>query len=83
MVSPGTKSVIDRAKRIYPEQLQAVLEPQHRNRFVAIEPDSGEYILGDTFDVAVKSARAKHPTRLSHTTRKGHRAVLRMGGTQR
>ena len=79
MVSADTRSVIERAKRIYAEQLRAVLEPQHLNRFVAIEPESGEYFLGDTFDEAVKSARAKHPSRLSHTIRIGHRAAFHMG----
>jgi hypothetical protein len=83
MVSADTKSVIERAKRIYAEQLQAVLEPQHQNRFVAIEPESGEYFLGDTFDEAVKSAKAKHPSRLSHTIRIGHRAAFHIGGTQK
>lgn len=83
MVSADTKAIIERAKRIYAEQLQAVLEPQHRNRFVAIEPESGEYFLGDTFDAAVKSARAKHPSRLSHTIRIGHRAAFHLGGMQR
>ena len=83
MVSADTKSVIERAKRIYAEQLRAVLEPLHLNRFVAIEPESGEYFLGDTFDEAVKSARAKHPSRLSHVIRIGHRAAFHMGGFQR
>lgn len=79
MVSADTKSVIERAKRIYAEQLQPALELQHRDRFVAIEPESGDYFLGDTFDEAVKSARAKHPSRLSHTIRIGHRAAFQMG----
>ena len=59
MVSDETRSVIDRAKRIYADQLQSSLESQHRDRFVAIEPESGEHFLGDTFDEAVKSARSK------------------------
>jgi hypothetical protein len=83
MVSADTKSVIERAKRIYAEQLQAVLESQHLNRFVAIEPESGEFFLGDTFDEAVQSARAKYPSRLSHTIRIGHRAAFHLGGAQR
>ena len=82
MVSADTKSVIESAKRLYAEQLQAVLEPVHRNRFVAIEPESREYFLGDTFDEAVQSARAKHPSRLSHTIRIGHRAAFHLGGLQ-
>ena len=83
MVSAETRSVIERAKRIYAEQLRAVLEPCHLNRFVAIEPESGEHFLADTFDEAVQLARAKHPTRLSHTIRIGHRAAFHMGGLSR
>ena len=76
MVSAETKSVIERAKQIYSHQLQAVLESDDMNRFVTIEPESGEYFLGDTFDEAVKSARTKYPARLSHTIKIGHRAAF-------
>ena len=65
------------AKQIYAGQLQAALESLHKDRFVAIEPDSGEYFLGDTFEEAVKAARMKYPSRLSHTIRIGHRAAFR------
>ena len=79
MVSAETKSVIDRAKHIYATQWQSDLEAQHMDRFVAIEPESGEYFLADTFDEAVKSARTKYPSRLSHTIRIGHRAAFHIG----
>ena len=79
MVSSETKSVIDRAKQIYANQLQSDLESQHMDRFVAIEPESGDYFLADTFDEAVKSARTKYPNRLSHTIRIGHRAAFHIG----
>jgi len=82
MVSAETKSVIDRAKQIYANQLQTDLESQHMDRFVAIEPESGEYFLGDTFDEAVKSARTKYRSRLSHTIRIGHPAAFHIGGAQ-
>lgn len=71
-VSDDTKAVIERAKRHYGDRFQAVLESQHQNRFVAIEPESGEYFLGDTFDDAVKAARTKYPDRMSHIIRIGH-----------
>ena len=79
MVSAETKSIIARAKQIYADSLQADLESQHKDRYVAIEPESGEYFLGDTFDEAVRSARTKYPSRLSHTLRIGHRAAFRIG----
>jgi hypothetical protein len=77
MVSAETKSVIARAKEIYAGQLRADLEARCKDRFVAIEPESGEHFLGETFDEAVKSARTKYPTRLSHTIRIGHDAAFR------
>jgi hypothetical protein len=83
MVSAETKSVIDRARQIYATRLQSDLESQHMNRFVAIEPESGEYFLGDTVDEAVNSARTKFPSRLSHTIRIGNRAAFHIGVLQR
>ncbi len=82
MVSAATKAVIDRAKRIYAEQLRADWN-RHLNRFVAIKPESGEYFLADSFDEAVRLAMAKHPCRLSHTIHIGHRAALHVGSAQR
>jgi hypothetical protein len=80
MVSANTKSVIDRAKRIYAERLQAAMEADHRGQFVAIEPESGEHFLADSLDAAVRAARTKYPDRLSHTVRIGHPAALHVGG---
>jgi hypothetical protein len=80
MVSADTQSVTDRAKQIYVERLRTTLEAQHRDRFVAIEPESGEHFLADTLDGAVQAARAKFPSRLSHTVRIGHAAALHLGG---
>ena len=79
MVSNETKSVIYRAKEIYEQQLKSRLEASHRDQFVAIEPDSGEFFIGKTFDEAVKIARSKFPSALSHTIRIGHAAAFHVG----
>ena len=78
MISELTKSVIKRAKRIYTEHCEH-WEAEHRNQFVAIEPESGEYFFGDSFDTAVRAARSKYPDRLSHTLRVGHDAAFHIG----
>ncbi len=83
MVSDETRAVIDRAKRLYADRLRADLESQYMGRFVAIEPESGDYFLGNTFDEAVMAARIKYPSRLSYTLRIGKRAAFSMGGLQR
>lgn len=80
MVSSSTQSVVDRAKKIYAERLQAELEAGHRDRFVAIEPESGDSFLGDTLLEVAKAAAEKYPDRKSHAIRIGHRAVYHIGG---
>jgi hypothetical protein len=74
--------VIDRAKRLYDDRLKGELEAKHKDRFVAIEPQSGEIFLADTFDEAVDAARRKYPARLSHTIRIGHAAAFHIGVLQ-
>jgi hypothetical protein len=83
MVSAETRSVISRAKEIYEERLKSDLEAGHRDEFVAIEPDSGDFFIAPTFDAAVKLARSKHPSKLSHTIRVGHATAFHLGVMQR
>jgi DNA-binding transcriptional regulator YdaS (Cro superfamily) len=82
VVSAETKSVIERARKIYAAGLQQELKAHHRDRFVAIEPESGEHFLGDTFDEAVNAAAERYPNRLSYTIHVGHRAAFHIGGWQ-
>lgn len=80
MVSEQARAIAERARRIYDERLRTTLEAGHAGRFVAVEPESGEYFLADTFDGAVEAARAAHPSRLPHVMRVGHAAALHLGG---
>lgn len=82
MVSAKTKSVIDRAKQLYAEKLQDKLEAEHMDQFVAIEPESSDYFIADTFDAAVKAARNSYPTRISYAMQIGHRAAFHIGAMQ-
>jgi hypothetical protein len=78
MISNETRAVIDRAKEIY-ERYRDILEAEHRDQFVAIEPLSGDYFVADSVDAAVRTARSAHPSRLSHTIWIGHEAVFHIG----
>jgi hypothetical protein len=42
------KDLAERGRQLYTEKLKDLLEPQDNSRFVAIEPDSGNYFLADT-----------------------------------
>lgn len=82
MVSAKTKSVIVLAKRMYTEKLQQQLEAENMDQFVAIEPESGDHFIANTFDEAVKAARNAYPTRISYTLRIGHEAAFHIGVMQ-
>lgn len=48
MVSEQTRADVDKAKQLYEDRLRTELEAAHDGKFVAIEPESTEYFLGDT-----------------------------------
>jgi hypothetical protein len=75
--------MLDRARRaeaIYEQRLRAQLEQTHRDWFVAIEPDAGDYFLGRTMGEAIDAARKSHPSQLPHVLRIGHPVAVEVGG---
>ena len=83
MVSNETTEVIRKAKLVYEQQLRPALEQSDNGHFVAIEPDSGEHFVAESFDEAVRLARTKHPSKLTHTIRIGHATAFHLGGCMR
>ena len=80
MISKHTALVAERAKAIYGGRLQAALEAAYPDAYVAIEPDSGDHYVADSFAEAVAAARAAYPERISFVIRIGHPAAISLGG---
>lgn len=72
-------SIAEAAKRIYEAELRELLEAQHRDRYVAIEPESRSHFLGDTFLEAALAAKNARPDRKSFVIRIGHEAAFHIG----
>jgi hypothetical protein len=72
-------NVARQAESIYENRLKDELERSHRDEFVAIEPESGDFYLGKTLSEAIGQARQAHPDRLAHALRVGHRAAVHFG----
>ncbi len=83
MIASKSEIVARQAEQQYEERLKAELQPLHENEFVAIEPESGEYFLGQTLSEAIQKARAAYPQRLAHAIRIGHRAAVHFGASLR
>ena len=79
MVSPELAEVVRRGQQLYAERLRPVLEPGQDGRFIAIEPDSGDYFLGDTALEAIKALRRTYPDQLACLLRVGYPAVAEIG----
>lgn len=78
-MSDNTQDVARAAKRIYEERLRSSLEQSHMDAFVAIEPISGDYFVGQTLSEAIGASRKKYPDRLAHALRVGHDAAIHFG----
>jgi hypothetical protein len=74
-------TIADAAKRIYELELRTTLESQHRDEYVAIEPDSKSHFLGKTFLEAAMAAKSAFPDRTSFVVRIGHEAAFHMGAS--
>ena len=79
MASEQSLDVARRATEIYDARLRVKLEAQHRNAFVAVEPDSGDYFLGVTLSEAILAAREAYPNRISFALRVGHPSAVHLG----
>jgi hypothetical protein len=79
MAKPEVEEFVRRAEEIYANRLRAILEPEHMDEFVAIEPESGDYFLGKTLSEATSAARRSYPDRWTHAMRVGHSAALHFG----
>jgi hypothetical protein len=79
MKVPG--GLAERGQKFYDEKLQALLEPEQIGKFVAIEPDTGQYFVGETDRDALWAGRAALPDKLFFLVRIGYDAAHKVGGT--
>ena len=75
----GQMSIAEKAKEVYESEFKARLEAEHRDEFVAIEPVSKSFFIGDTFIDAALAAKEAHPDRTSFVIRIGHDAAFHIG----
>jgi hypothetical protein len=79
MPSQDSRDLVQRAKLVYEQRLRKSLEATHRDYFVAIEPDSGDYFLGLTLSAASAAARKAYPNQRTYALRVGHPATVTIG----
>lgn len=72
-------TLAEQARRLYDLKWKAEFETANRDRFVAIEPISESFYLGDAFIDAALAAKRAFPDRKSFVIRVGHEAAFHLG----
>lgn len=75
-------SIAERAKRLYELELKDRLIVEHFDKFVAIEPTSKDYFVGNTFMDAALAGKAAYPDGKLFVLRVGHDAAVHIGATR-
>lgn len=73
-------NISEASKTFYENNLKAKLEPSENGKFVAIEPESETFFIGDTALEAIKKGRAKSSNQMFFLIRVGFPTAYKIGG---
>ena len=70
-LSPEAQAFVNRTERVYAATLKTRLEAEHFGSLIALEPESGDYVLANTFRDIDVAAQKRFGTRPVHIFRIG------------
>jgi hypothetical protein len=73
-------TLVEDGQAFYESHLRTALEPSHAGEFVAIEPSTARYFLGQTATAALIAARNAMPESQFFLTRIGRSTAHKIGG---
>lgn len=73
------QAFLDKARSIYVDRLRDELEPQHDGELIAVEPESGGYVLAKTFREIDLASQAQFGTKPVHIFRVGGGGAVKIG----
>ncbi|HUD05674.1 MAG TPA: hypothetical protein VMR18_01990 [Candidatus Saccharimonadales bacterium] len=63
LTPPNIQELSTKSRARY-QEIESQILPDNEGKFVAIEPETGEYEIGDTRETAVDKIRSKHGNKL-------------------
>ena len=75
----ASANVLETAKKLYEERWKTKLEAEHWGKIIAVEPESGDYVLGQTFREVDLARQAKFGTKMVYTFRVGGGGAVSIG----
>ena len=72
--------ISDRAKKIYAEQIKALVEPEENGKFIVIDIESGDYEVDRKMLVASRRLRERRPDGVGFGGKVGYETAYHIGG---
>lgn len=69
-------NVGERGQAVYDATIRHAVDPARHGKFIAAEPDSGDYVIRERIVDAALDMKAKRPDAYSHVIRIGHKAAI-------
>jgi hypothetical protein len=82
-VAEDRNELVEAARRVYEEQLKARLEAEHLGQVIALDPVTGNYVLGQDFAEVDAARRAQLGNRPVYVFRIGGGGAVKIGGVSR
>jgi hypothetical protein len=77
MRPPRGWAEFDRSSEERIKELEPDLLPEHKGKIIVVEPESGDYFIGETLREANRAARKRHPDKVFFADRLGGGGVIR------
>ena len=77
--TPGTDEFSQKAMAVYEARLKEQLEAEHFGELIAVEPESGEYVLALGFRELIDAALKQFDRRPTYMFRVGGGGAVRVG----
>ncbi len=79
--SQDQQRFVEAAKKVYEEKLKVQLEQDHFGEVIAVEPESGDYVLGKTLGDVDRACCERFGQKPVHTFRVGGGGAVKIGGS--
>ncbi len=80
-LSQDQQRFVEAAKKVYEERLKDQLERDHFGEVIAVEPESGNYVLGKTYGELDRARRERFGQQPVHIFRVGGGGAVKIGGS--
>jgi hypothetical protein len=80
--SPESDAFVAKAEAIYNDTLKEQLEAEHFGELIALDPETGEFVLAGTFREIVAATLKRFGTRPTYTFRVGGGGAVRVGASR-